>query len=262
MPFDFLEISRWLPTFILIFFRVAGLMLAAPLFGSARIPRRFKVLMALVIAMAMARGGATGAHPSHLPDSLWQLTAGIAAEIIFGLVMGLSMSMAFYAVGWAGQIIGQQMGFNLAEALDPQIGSQASLVSDAYFMFLQVVFLVLGGHLAMLRGLHASLASLPLMSVGMNRSIFEMFLGLLNATTEMALQLAAPVMLTLLVVDLALGFVGRTMPQINVMSAGTSMKPIIGLAVLTAGLSMASETMRQSLAASVDSVLQAWRGLT
>lgn len=115
------------PTFTLVFFRLAAMMLFAPLFGSSRIPRRLKVLMALILSAGLM---GTIDPPATLPGNVWDLTVGIGGEMIFGLAMGLGLSMVFIAAQWAGEVIGQQMGFNLSETFDPQFGSHGSLIGD------------------------------------------------------------------------------------------------------------------------------------
>lgn len=246
-----------IPVFVLVFFRVAGLGLSAPLFGSAKIPKRVKLLLALVLAVGL---GGRVAAPAEMPQSPWELAVGIGGELAFGLAMGMGLSLTFIAVNWAGEIIGQQMGINLGEVFDPAFGSQGSLVGDLYFMFTLVVFLAVGGHREMLKGIHASFDALPLLSIGLTKSVFTLLLDLLGAATVLAMQVAAPMLLTMLVVDLALGFIGKTMPQINVMTAGTSIKTAVGIAVLLTGLSLTSETVHDALIDSMHSVQDAWAG--
>ena len=247
-----------IPTYVLVFFRVAGLMMSAPLFGSAKIPRRVKVLLAIVLAFGMSPGIA---RPPW-PDTPWQLAVGVGGELVFGLAMGMALSFTFIAVNWGGEIIGQQMGINLGEVFDPQFGKQASLIGDLYFMLTLATFLICNGHHAMLRGIHASFEALPLLSVGMTENVFKLLLDLLTAATVLAMQLAAPMLLTMLVVDLGLGFIGKTMPQINVMSAGVSIKSAIGVGVLLAGLTLTSDIIRNSLLDSMESVRTAWLGMS
>jgi flagellar biosynthetic protein FliR len=246
-----------MPTFVLVFFRVAGLMLSAPLFGSAKIPRRLKVLLAIVLAYALSES----VKRVPMPDSVWMLAVAIGGEMAFGLAMGMALSFTFVAVNWAGEIIGQQMGINLGEVFDPQFGKQGSLVGDMYFMLCLVVFLLCNGHHAMLKGVHASFEALPLLSVGMTPKLFDLLMDLFMAATLLGLRMAAPMLLTMLVVDLALGFIGKTMPQINVMTAGISMKTAIGIGVLLASLTLTSETVRDALSDSMQSVRAAWSGI-
>ena len=253
MPF----LLQQMPVFVLVFFRVAGLGLSAPLFGSAKIPRRVKVLLSLVLAFGLS---SSVTRPVQMPATPWELAVAIGGELAFGLAMGTALSLTFIAVNWAGEIIGQQMGINLGEVFDPAFGKQGSLVGDLYFMFTLVIFLSIGGHREMIKGIHASFESLPLLSVGLTQNVFELVLDLLTAATVLAMQIAAPMLLTMLVVDLALGFIGKTMPQINVMSAGVSMKTAIGIFVILASLTLTSQTVREALIDSMQSVQNVWRG--
>jgi len=238
------------PVYAMVFFRIAGMMIFAPLFGSGRIPRRVKVLMTAILAFSIA--GAVPA-PAAMPATMWELTVGIAGEMAFGLAMGLAMSLTFIAVQWAGEIIGQQMGFNLAAVFDPQFGAQGSLVGDLMYMLALVIFLCLPaefggpGHHALLRGVRDSFDSLPLLSLGVNMSLLELLFGLLQTTTTLALQLAAPILVTMLVVDLSLGLIGKTMPQFNIMTTGTTLRSVVGMIVLILGIALTGTVVRDAL---------------
>src|SRR5207253_3422271 len=84
-----LQLHASVPTFVLVFFRIAALSAFAPLFGSKKVPKRVKVLMSLVLAFVLS--GTLHTAPK-LPDSTWQLALGIAGEIIFGIAMGMVLS--------------------------------------------------------------------------------------------------------------------------------------------------------------------------
>ena len=173
---DLDSILQLLPVYVLVLFRVAGMMVFAPMLGSDQIPRRAKGLMACVLALSMARG----IKPPVVPvDSLGLLAVGIG-----------------------------------------------------------------GG---MLRGVRASFDTLPLLSVGMSRPILDLFIDLFSASTQLALQLAAPVLVTLLITDLALGFVGKTMPQLNIMSAGLSIRALVGMLVIIFGIGITSSVIRDAV---------------
>jgi len=231
-------------------------MLGAPMFGSANIPKRIKVLLAIVLAYGLS----LSIPQVELPASIWTLAVGIACELLFGWAMGMALSFTFIAVSWAGEIIGQQLGINLGEVFDPQYGKSSSLIGDMYFMLALVTFLLCGGHRQMIQGIRESFDALPLLSVSITPSVFNLLLDLLHAATLLAMQMAAPMLLTMLVVDLAMGFVGKTMPQFNVLSSGIALKSLVGIGVLLASLTLTSETIRQSLMVSVDTVRTVWAG--
>jgi flagellar biosynthetic protein FliR len=244
-----------LPAYVLVFFRIAAAMVFAPLIGSVRIPKVVRAMLAMVLAAGLAP---CVAPPVKWPSDMWTLTAGIAGEILFGFAMGMSMNFVFIAVQWAGEIIAQQMGLTLAAVFDPSTGQQGTVMSDLYFMMTLTVFLVLGGHHALLIGVWKSFDALPLLSVGIDVHVFDLMVRLLHACTILAFQLAAPVLVTMLVVDLALGFVGKTMPQINVMSAGISMRGLVAMVVVIVGLTLTSTIIGKAIESSMATIIASW----
>jgi flagellar biosynthesis protein FliR len=249
-----LDLLQRVPVFVLVFFRLGGMMLFAPLLGSARVPRRVKVMLALVLAFGIFEG----VRPVPLPESTWMLALGIGGELAFGVAMGMVMSFVFIAAQWAGEMIGQQMGMNLGEVFDPQFGGQSSVIGELYFMLTLVVFLAVKGHHSMLLGVRASFDHLPLLSLSVDAPLLDLLIGLFQSATILALRLAAPMLVTMLVVDLALGLVGRAMPQMNVMQAGMSVRSVIGMVVVIAGLALTGSVIERALAGSMDTVQQAW----
>lgn len=236
---------QYVPAFALVFFRVAAMLLATPFFASARIPRRVRLMLALVLALGMA----PACPQPRIPDSTLALAVGIGGEILFGLALGTAVSLTFVAVHWAGDIMGQQMGINLGEVFDPAMGQGGSVIGDAYFLLSLVIFLSLPvmGHHALLTGLAESFRALPLLSVGPDARVLALLVGLVQAAAVLAIRLAAPMLLTMLVVDLILGFVGKTMPQLNLMSAGLSLRSVVGLVVLAVGVWMAGSVVKFAL---------------
>lgn len=251
------DLLQTVPTFALVLFRVAGMMMFAPLFGSARIPRRVKALLVIILAVGLMPAVS---RPPVMPATTWELALGIAGELIFGLALGMVLSFTFIAAQWAGEMIGQQMGLNLSEVFDPQFGAAGSIVGEFYFMLTLVIFLVVGGHHAMIQGVRASFDALPLLSVGMTPLLLDTLVGLLQSALALAIQLAGPTFVTMLVVDVAMGFISKTMPQLNVMSAGLSMKSVIGMFVLIVGMTLTSGVIGDRVTRSMETVSHMWVG--
>lgn len=233
-----------LPSYVLVFFRVAGMMVFAPLIGSVRIPKRVRLLLSIVLAIGLAPGIAP---PMVIPNHAWELAVGIGGEMAFGLAIGTILSFTFIAAQWAGEIVGQQMGINLGSTFDPTYGGGGSVIGDMYFMLTLVIFISINGHHALLIGVRRSFDALPLLSVGLDHSLFDLLIRLLHACTMLAFQLAAPVLMTMLIVDLALGFIGKTVPQLNVMTAGMSVRGLVAILVMILGLSLTSTVIRNAL---------------
>jgi flagellar biosynthesis protein FliR len=247
----------YVPIFLLVFFRLAGMALFAPFFGSAQLPKRVRLMLLLVISAVMV--GSVKPPPQY-PDNTWDTAVALGGEMFFGLAMGLIMSLVFISAQWAGEIMGQQMGLNLGEVIDPSLGAQSSLVGDLYYMLTLVTFLAVGGHRAMLQGVHASFEKLPLLSLGINRPLVDMLAGLVEGATILAVRLAAPMLITMLVVDLVLGLIGKTVPQMNVMAAGLSLRSLVGMIVIIAGLTLSTRVISESVLQSMRTVWDGWSG--
>jgi flagellar biosynthetic protein FliR len=248
------QLLHFVQVFVLVVFRVAGMMLFTPLFGSSRIPRRVRTLLCVAIAACLVP---TVERPANLPDNTWQLALGIGGEMMFGLATGMILSFTFIAAQWAGEMIGQQMGLNLSEVFDPQFGAQGSVVGEMYFMLTLVIFLAVNGHHAVILGIRESFASLPLLAAAIDMDLLDLLVGLLFGATNLAIQLAAPMLLTMLVLDLALGLLGKTMPQLNVMTAGMSMRSGVGMVVLIVGLALSSRVIEQAMLGCIESFFDA-----
>lgn len=244
------NLDRLILGFALVFVRVAGLMLMAPLFGSARVPRRFKLLMALVMAAAMFDFD-KGIPLPAAAESLGGLVVGLAGELLLGLCLGLSVALVFIAAQWSGEMVGQQIGLNLSQVFDPQFGGGGSIVGDLSFMLTTAVFLLVGGHRSLVVGIHDSLTSIPPLSFGIDRNLFDALLEFLSAATSLALRMSAPIFVTLIVVDVAMGVIGKTIPQLNVMSAGMSVRAVLGIGVLIVGMGAMGNLIETSVGLSL-----------
>lgn len=227
--------------FVLVFFRIAGLMLFAPLFGSARIPRRFKVIIALVLTLPVIERGLPASVP--IPQSLGLVTIGLVGELVFGMTMGMIASFVFIAAQWAGEMVGQQVGFNISEVLDPQFGGAGSVVGDLYFMIGTVAFLSMGGHVQLVMGVYDSLTACPPLSAYFSPTLLEFVLQYWHAATSLALRIAAPMFVTMMIVDVSMGCISKTMPQLNVMSAGMAVRGIVGILVLALGVKLVAAVL-------------------
>jgi len=252
----------FVPAFVLAFFRLLGLMLASPLFGSSNIPKRVKILFASIATLGMmsALPDPTGPGGIHFPPTIYELALSIGGEMIFGLAMGMIVSFTFYCAQWAGELIGQQIGFNMAEALDPAYGGSGSLVGDLYFMLGLVAFFAVEGHRVLMIAVYRSFESQPLLTMNFSHSVFDLFLNLFTTATVLAMRLAAPTFFTMLVVDLAMGCIGKAMPQFNIMSAGVPIRSMLGLLVLVIGLGLTCEAMAGNIETGVRTFLSVYSG--
>lgn len=244
------------PVFVLVVTRLGAMLMQAPVLNSPKVPARVRGLMLLVLAMGMTPMVKT---PAHIPQSLGEVALSLGGEILFGYAMGMSLMLVFVAGQWAGEMIGQQMGLNMSETFDPQFGARGSLVGELYFMLTTVIFLTIGGHRILLRAVGASFDVLPLGSVHVDAQILELLVSLAGSCTILAFKLMSPVLLTMMLSDVAVGFLSRTIPQLNVMTAGVTIRTMAGLLILVVGISMTGSVIQNAL---LDGLQDAWDGWT
>jgi flagellar biosynthesis protein FliR len=216
--------------FALVFLRCLSFFLSWPLFSGANVPAPLKVLLSLLVGMICF----SIINPSQYPNVMqYQSMIGLAIkELILGFAMGFLTTLIFHAVAVAGELISMAMGLSAAQIFNPSLNTQQSSVSQLYFFLTAFLFLGMRGHHIFITGLVESFRMVPL-SVLMPRldSLGEFSL-LGQKILEVGLMLSAPVIVSILVVNFALGIMGRAVPQINVLITSLPVNALMGLSVL------------------------------
>ena len=219
--------------FLLVLARVAGLVVGSPIFGHMLVPIRVRVGLALVLAVALGGALPPVADP---PTGVLGLMGALTVESALGLTLGLVAQFIFAGVLLGGQLAGIQMGFGIANLIDPQSHAQLTIVAQWQQLMAFFIFLVLDIHHILIGALLASFHTVPpgglLMSaVGLRGTVMlagEMF--------ALGVRIAAPVMVALLLANAALGVLARTIPQLNVFVVGFPVNVGVGLLMLGASL--------------------------
>ncbi len=220
-------------TYVLILFRVSGIMIFAPVFGSGMLPAQVKIAASMVIALALLPVTAT-----PLPQTLstaFMLQAALA-ETIVGLIIGYAASLVFIACQLGGMQIGQQMGTEIGSVFNPFLETQSSLVGEFYFIFATFIYLGIGGHRMFLAALVDSFDTMPLGTMALGGRTLDMVITLFGQLFIVAFAISAPAVLALFLVTVAMGFVARTVPQMNILVVGFPVRVIIGLIVMMVSL--------------------------
>lgn len=235
-----------MPVWLLVLFRISGIFLIGPFFGSSIIPGRVKIFLALglsfcVYPMLLGRpaDGVAGQSIAMVMGhglSLWSLVALVASELLVGLAIGFGAALPLFGIQIGGQIVDQQLGLGLAGVYNPDIGADSGIVSQFYFLMALALFLILNGHRALLGVLVGSFDHVPLGGYVADGRLVTLMIGLLQSMFELAIGVAAPLLCLVFLETVAMGFIARTVPQLNIMSVGFSLRIIVGLFVLIAGI--------------------------
>ncbi|MGM0501133.1 MAG: flagellar biosynthetic protein FliR [Bacillota bacterium] len=219
----------------LIMFRILGVFLIAPIYGSKAIPKRLKLALVLLI------GGVL--YPNipvvsiEWPQPLLLVVFYIIIELLVGFIIGFIFSLAFTAIQLAGQFIDRRMGYALANVMNPSEGFQVPLVGQFKNIVATLVFLAVNGHHYILKLLDDSFLIVPINQLSPSDEFFQIILRLISDLFPMAFKIALPIVSTLFIVDLAFGLVARVVPQLNVFIMGMPTKSLAGLTMLAFVLS-------------------------
>jgi flagellar biosynthetic protein FliR len=134
----------------------------------------------------------------------------------------------FGAVQLGGQIIGFQMGFAMVNVVDPITGVSNAVTAHFLYMCTMLTFLVLNGHLLLLRSVALSFEYIPPGGLLLTSGLVNHLFAFSNIMFVLAIKIAAPVMAALFLVDLALALVSRAAPQMHVLVLGFPVKITVG----------------------------------
>lgn len=140
-------------------------------------------------------------------------------------------------------MVGQQAGLAMGRVFNPIQNQQTTLIGQVYSIVLMVVFLLVGGHRAMVAALLDSFKVIPMLSGGFDQSVVVLLAEMMAASFILAIRLAAPVLIALMMTSLAMGFLSRTMPQLNILSVGFQVRIMTGVAIAAIAISLSEDLL-------------------
>ncbi len=239
--------------FLLVLGRIAPLFVLAPLFSSRSIPARAKGICAVGLTVAIAP---LAVGESAIPLDVMGFTELLLKEILVGLIFAFALAALFAAISTAGAFVDTLIGFSYGALVDPVTGNQSSVLTQTYILVGIMVLIAIGGDQLMIKGLARSYDLVPLLDMP---SLAQMVGGAQKAFAQVflsALELAAPVVLAIVITDAAFGIVSRVVPQMNVFAVGFPAKVTVGLLIIGVSLPFAAGWIADELNRSVSTALQ------
>lgn len=156
----------------------------------------------------------------------------VASEALIGLLLGFGASLPLVAMQIGGLMMGQQLGLGFARVINPEIGEQSDIVGELLFLLSLAIFLVLNGHHALLAAVAGSFHNIPLGGYSMHAEAVDLLTGLLLSMFDLALKVCAPLLALVFLESVAMGFINRTVPQLNILSLGFPLRSLAGFSFL------------------------------
>jgi flagellar biosynthesis protein FliR len=239
--------------FFLVLARVGPLFVVAPLFSSKMFPARARGVAAVALAVGLSP---LAMKDQHVPTDALSLAGLIGKEALVGFAFAFAVSVLFAAVSVAGSFLDTLIGFSYGGLVDPVNGNQSSVLSQLYTLIGVMVFIAIGGEAWMVQGLAKTydlvgITDMPAIGAlvgGAQHTFASIFVS--------AVELAAPVLIALIITDAGFGVVSRVMPQLNVFAVGFPAKILVGFLIVAASLPFVAGWIGNQLQASVMSALQ------
>jgi flagellar biosynthesis protein FliR len=240
--------------FILVLARVTPLFILAPLFSSALIPVRVRGIIAVAISIGLTP---IAMHGQHLPSDGVQIVELVLEGMLVGLAFAFTLSLLLAGLESAGALVDVVSGFSYGTLINPMNGEQTAVMSRFYSLVGTLIFLVIGGDAWTLKGLGRTFTLVPLTSAPRLSSLIGGVEQVFATVFTAALEIAAPVLIALLITDVAFGVVSRVVPQLNVFAVGFPTKVAVALLVVAASLPFVSNWISGQLSTSVGAALGA-----
>ena len=208
--------------------RIGAFLIASPFFGGSAVPLQVRIIMAVLLGVAVVT-------TVDVPD--WQAFAGlnglqvILTELAIGISSGLILTIWFSAALLAGEKIASSAGLGFAAQIDPDSGGQTPVVSKTFSLFLTVIFLSWNGHLLVLRAVADSYTYLPVGAMPAFPVLIQSGISAAGSMFFAATIIMLPLTAFLMAINLVIGVITRSAPQLNLFSFGFPIS-MIGIFVL------------------------------
>jgi len=229
MEYSLDNIGAWVGDFFWPFIRIGAMFLVAPVFSSRTVPVRIRIMLSVLVTVILLPNlPFTEIYEPLSPQGILL----VFQQIAIGVVMGLILQIVFAALIMAGQTMATTMGLGFASSVDPQNGVQVTMLGQLYLMLGTLYFLAMDGHLLLLEVMANSFIYLP---VGSPLNGGQIFGDIALFTAELflaAVLLSLPVMVGVLLVNLAFGVITRAAPQLNIFAVGFPTTMLAGFVLM------------------------------
>ncbi len=223
-------LTNGIDVFLLVFVRMTGLFVISPIFGRRNIPVYLKIGVSFLTALILIN--TIKIDKLDYYDNIYQYTFLVFKEFIVGIILGYVSYLIFTAVYIAGQLIDMQIGFGMVNVIDPVSNIQIPITSNFYFIVSILVLLALNGHHIIIRALFESYKYISIGGETFNVSLMNDIVRIFGEVFLLGFKISAPVVAAMLITDIALGVISKSIPQLNVFMVGMPAKIILGILVM------------------------------
>lgn len=228
------QISALVPLYLLVFGRISAMAITLPIIGFGSVPVRVRIFFAFLLTLIISPGLSASFH--GLYQSFLPLAVDLMREVMLGLLIGFGARLIFEGFSVAGAFIGLQMGMAIMNVFDPSSEDQQPIISSFWLLIIITFFLVTNSHYFLMATIFENFKIIHLGSAAFHPAAGRALIQGGVILYELALKFAAPTMVFLLTVDVAIAFMARVMPQLNVFFISLPLKIGAGIFLLIVSL--------------------------
>lgn len=234
--------------FMLIFFRIGAILFTAPLFSGRNVPMQVRILLSLALAVVITM--VINPHKNiqlqmiEKINNIWLIFISIAKEIIVGIAIGFIAQLTFTAIQFAGQLIGNDIGFGMMNVFDPTSHDVVTITAELYSITAILIFLITNSYQYILMAIAKSFDKIPLGHWFPSEPYIWHLSNVFNGIFGTGLKIAIPVMGVLFLTKIAMAIITRTMPQLNVFVVGFPLQIAVGLLAMAFSLPFILQVMQ------------------
>ena len=248
-----------LETFFLILVRVFSMLAVFPIFSAPQIPQHVRFGLGALIAFVLYRIVPT----VSLQPNFYELIAAIVAQVVLGVIVGYIASLVFVSIQFAGELIDLQIGFAVANVISPTTQQNITVIGEFELAIATLIFLITDSHHLLIQGIAGSFTLVPLPFINLEPSVMSNAVTFLSLALLNVFKIAAPPAAALFLTNVALSFMARVAPQMNVFVIGFPLQIGVGLSVLALSLGLlgvVGPEIFRDVAREMDTVMRGLRG--
>lgn len=217
--------SGQMATGLLVMGRFGGMLYSAPVISAKNVPNPIRIGLAAILAVLLVP-----LLPAAPISGIPEMAAGLAKEVLLGLLLGWIVVALFSSAQMAGEWLDLQGGFQAGHLLNPMFDTYVAPIGNLKYMLAGLVFMAVGGHGLMIRGAAASFALSPPGAFNIVLASAGSWTALVARTLWIAVQMAAPIAVALLLAEVAVAVLSRAVPQVNIMLLTLPAKALMAVA--------------------------------
>lgn len=221
----------------LLFIRVSGILISSPIFGRKNVPNMLKIGFCSLLTLLFILGTREPEEYASYQNLLEYILICLR-ELLFGVSMGFILTVMFNITFTAGTIMDYQIGFSMASIYDLQSNTQTPVSGNLFNIVLLVMFFAYDGHLKLIEVVYRTIEAVPVGTAMVPSEIMWVAADVMSSSFILAVMLAMPVLAAGIMIEIALGVIIKTVPQLNMFVVGIPLKLIVGLMMLILTLAL------------------------